>query len=354
MGERATLRDIAVRARVSLTTVSQALNNKGAISKETRDKVLKTAERLGYQQRAPISPRLSQRPSKLTMLIKRDPDEKAPNPFHYYVMKGIEEQCRQLGLELRYSSIAVDENSRVLELPAKSGLRQSDGVLIVGAVVEDGQAFLDRIGERPVVFINGYLRGASYDRICIDNRAGAYDATTYLLEQGHTRIGFVGGGRKVHPSINERREGYLRALEDAGLDASYGRCADSFILTPEYAATATKKLLKSRPEITALVGASDNVAMGIYKAAKSLNLRIPHELSVIGFDNIHGVEHLTPSLTTMNIDKEFLGAAAVRHLYDAPAHLNRPNLTTLVQPELIVRQSVSSTALPAKENPPMN
>ena len=185
------------------------------------------------------------------------------------------------------------------------------------------------------------MRGASYDRICIDNRAGAYDATTYLLGQGHTHIGFVGGGRAVHPSINERREGYSRALEDAGIKTPY--CVDSLILTPDYAADAATKVLTAHPELTALVGASDNVAMGIYKAAERLGLAVPRDLSVVGFDNIHGVEHLTPPLTTMNIDKEFLGAAAVRHLYD-DAQPNRPNLTMLVHPDLAIRQSVSVPA----------
>ena len=349
MSKRATLRDIATHAGVSLTTVSQALNNKGSISERTRYKVVAAAEHLGYQQRVLLAPSLKARLSKLTMLTKRDPDEKTSNPFHYYVMKGIEEQCRTLGLELRFSSIAVDENSRVLELPAKASLRHTDGVLVVGAVVEDGRAFLERLGGCPVVFINGYLRGASYDRICVDNRAGAYDATVYLLGQGHTRIGFVGGGKEVHPSINERREGYARALQDAGLHPSAS--VDSFVLTPDYAAHAAKELLKAHPETTALVGASDNVAMGSYRAAESLGLVVPRDLSVVGFDDLHGVEHLTPPLTTMHIDKEYLGATAVRHLYDTSAQPNRPNITTLIRPSLVVRRSVSPPVKRAKGEP---
>ena len=345
MGDRTTLRDIATKAGVSLTTVSQTLNNKGAISGPTRNRVMVAAQQLGYRQRVQNAPRLHARLGMLTMLVKRDPDEKAPNPFHYYVMQGIEEQCRQLGLELRYSSIGVDENSRVLELPSAADLRSADGFLIVGAVVEDGRAFLSTLGERPVVFINGYLRGASYDRVCIDNRAGAYDATAYLLGQGHTHVGFVGGGAQVHPSINERREGYLKALEDARVETSY--CADSLILTPDYAAEAAKNLLEAHPTITALVAASDYVAMGIYKAAHALGLQIPRDLSVVGFDNLHSVAHLSPPLSTMNIDKEYLGAAAVRHLYDAAPLLERPKVSILIRPDLIRRQSVSR---PARRN----
>ena len=339
MADRTTLRDIADRAGVSLTTVSQTLNNKGAISEPTRNKVMVAAEQLGYQQRL-SRPRLNARLGTVTMLVKRDPDEKAPNPFHYYVMQGVEEQCRQFGLELRYSSLGVDENSRVLEFPSAADLRNSDGFLIVGAVVADGGAFLETLGARPAVFINGYLRGAAYDRVGIDNRAGAYDATLYLLERGHTHIGFVGGGVGVHPSIGERREGYLKALEDAALE-TYAYVADSIVLTPDYAAEAAEELLEARADITALVAASDNVAMGIYRAAETLGLQVPRDLSVMGFDNLHGVEHLSPALSTMNIDKEYLGAAAVRHLYDTSLP-NRPNVSILVRPDLVARHSVSS------------
>ena len=341
MKERTTLRDIAEEAGVSLTTVSQTLNNKGAISEPTRSKVMSAAEQLGYQQRVLSAPRLNAQLNTLTMLIKRDPNEKAPNPFHYYVMQGIEAQCKQLGLELRFSSLSVDENSRILELPSATDLRNTDGFLIVGAVVEDGGSFLATLGERPVVFINGYLRGASYDRVEIDNRAGAYDAAAYLVTQGHKHIGFVGGGEGVHPSISERREGYEKALADAQIQTFY--CADSLVLTPDYAADAAKGLLSAHPNITALVAASDNVAMGIYRAAEALDLKVPGDLSVVGFDNIHGVEHLTPPLTTMHIDKEYLGAAAVRHLYDAPLN-ERPNVAILVRPELVRRDSVATPA----------
>ena len=132
------------------------------------------------------------------------------------MIKGIEKQCRELGLDLRYTSVDVDENSRTLELPDILDNREVHGVVMVGAVVEDGPAFLNRVGERPLVFINGYLRGAAYDRVGIDNRAGGYDAARYLLEQGHKCVAFVGGGEGAHPSINERREGYLRALQEVG------------------------------------------------------------------------------------------------------------------------------------------
>ena len=338
MKERTTLRDIADEAGVSLTTVSQTLNNKGAISEPTRHKVMSAAEQLGYQQRILSTPRLHSQLNTLTMLIKRDPNEKAPNPFHYYVMQGIEAQCKAFGLELRFSSLNVDENSRILELPSATDLRNTDAFLIVGAVVEDGVSFLETLGARPVVFINGYLRGAGYDRVGIDNRAGAYDAAAYLLAQGHQHIGFVGGGAGVHPSIGERREGYAKALADAGMGTAY--VADSLVLTPDYAAEAARDLLGAHPNLTALVAASDNVAMGIYRAAESLGYSVPHDLSVVGFDNLHGVEHLTPSLTTMHIDKEYLGAAAVRHLFDTPT--DRPNVTLLVRPELVQRDSVST------------
>ena len=340
MNERATLKDIASLAGVSLTTVSQTLNNKGAISDTTRTKVMTAAEQLGYQQRVSIAPHLNSQLNTVCMLVKRDPDEKVPNPFHYYVMKGIETECRQLGLELKYGSMSVDENSRAVELPSELDVRNTDAFLIVGAVVEEGQAFLEHVGERPVVFINGYLRGAAYDRIGIDNRAGAYNAAHYLIDEGHRHIGFVGGGKNAHPSINERCEGFVMALREANLEPSY--IADSPVNLSDKTQRAAHSLLKAHPHLTAIVAASDNVAMGTFKAASELGLKVPDDLSVVGFDNIHGVEHLSPPLTTMAIDKEYLGVAGVRLLYDTSSLETRPNLTTLIKPSLIIRSSAQT------------
>ena len=341
MRERPTLQDIAAKVGVSLTTVSQTLNNKGAVSRKTRTRVLKAAEALGYQQRVAVAPRLNAQMTSVAMVVKHDPDASKPtNPFHYDIIKGIEKQCRALGLDLRYTSVDVDENSRTLEVPDILDNRDVHGVLMVGAVVEDGASFLGAVGDRPLVFVNGYLRGAPYDRVGIDNRSGAYDATRYLLEQGHRKIGFVGGGKGTHPSIGERREGYQGALEEADSDDK-PRFADSLILRPDFAEPAAHTLLADNPEITAVVAASDNVAMGVMKAAAALGLRLPEDLSLVGFDNLSAVRHLSPPLTTMNIDKGYMGALAVRHLYDSPVFPERPATTLLVRPDLVVRASVS-------------
>lgn len=341
MNERATLKDIADLAGVSLTTVSQTLNNKGAISKSTRTRVLEVAEQLGYQQRSAKGSEV--RLSTLTMLVKRDPDEKSPNPFHYYVMKGVEEQARQLGLELRFSSLSVDENSRALELPSQLDIRNTDGFLIVGAVVENGAAFSEHIGDRPAVFINGALQDADCDGVDIDNRKGTFEATRHLINQGHRYIGFVGGGKNTHPSIGERREGYARAMREQGLSDIH--FADSIILSPEYGAEATKELLENQPQLTALVAATDNVAIGALSAARTLGLSVPEDLSLVGFDDLPGVEHLSPPLSTMAVNKELMGSWGVKLLYDFAAQRDRPCLSVLVSPKLIPRSTVASPRL---------
>ena len=105
---------------------------------------------------------------------------------------------------------------------------------------------------------------------------------------------------------------------------------------------AASALLKTQPELTGIVAASDNVAMGTLKAAAELELNVPQQLSVIGFDNLHGVEHLSTPLTTMDIDKEYLGLAGVRLLYDSSPFSERPCVNVLIRPKLVVRSSVSS------------
>jgi LacI family transcriptional regulator len=337
MKARATLQDIALKAGVSLSTASQALNHRGAISAETRARVLEAAERLGYRRRA--TPPTGVRPLRsVAMLVKRDPrDDAANSPFYYFVIKGIEAASRQLGLELHFATVDVDDHSRVTAYPQVLEHAGVDGFVLVGAVITDGPDFVARLGSRPFVLIDGYLAGHGCDRVGIDNQAGARIATEYLIARGHRHIGFVGGDANAHPGLQERRAGYLEALREHGLTPYL---ADSLVMTPSSAEPAARRLLTDTPQLTAIFAASDYVAMGVMRAAEALGRRAPEDLSLVGFDNLHLSEHLSPPLTTVGVDKHYLGVLGLRYLYESAVTLERPNVTLLVAPTLVERASV--------------
>lgn len=335
--ERPTLRDIARTAGVSLSTASQALNNKQGVAPETRARVLKAATTLGYQAQVRLSTPLASEISTIGMFVKRDPDDKpALDPFYYPVVNGVENECRRLNITLMYASVPVDQHSRALDWPPLLTDPQVDGILVVGAFLESSFEQINQEIDIPVVLVDGYAPGCTFDKVVTDNVTGAEIAVRYLIENGHTHIGLVGS--KEYTSIEERVEGYRRALSSHLIDDVY---IEDCIIDDKAGYEATLRLLKRQPDLTAIFATADIVAMGVLQAARDLGLSVPDDLSVIGFDDIDLAAHSNPPLTTMHVEKEYMGALAVRMLYD---HHTRPDdlaVTSLLSTRLIARETVA-------------
>jgi DNA-binding LacI/PurR family transcriptional regulator len=336
--EKTTLRDIAKSAGVSLSTVSQALNNRTGVSAETRARVLKAAATLGYRHQVRLAAPVAAQITTIGLIVKQDPENRpVVDPFYYDVMRGIEEECQRLSINLMYASVRVDEHSHVIEWPQILSDRQIDGFLVLGAIIENDPTFYRLSDRKPVVLIDGYSTPEHYDRVGMDNTDGMYRATAHLIQLGHRHIGFIGGAANAHPSILERRSGYSQALKDYGIDDYY--VEDSRVSSPDIAMEAALKLLKRAPHLTAIAAATDYVAIGVIKAAYDLGIRVPGELSVTGFDDIDMAAHTFPPLTTLSVDKQCLGLLGIRRLYDRAAYPDHPQVTILVHTPLIVRES---------------
>lgn len=339
MSKRPTFRDIAKRADVALSTVSQVLNNRPGVSAETRQRVLDAAAELGYKQRIVVDTAVSPRLETLVLLTKRENGEPVKiNPFYSYVLAGAERECARHNIGLMYASIEVDANSRAVALPGILLDQRVDGAIIVGAFLEETISEIRRQAGQHVVLVDAYtLDQAAYDSVLIDNPKGAYNAVNYLIENGHRNIGLIGSHPQSYPSIRERRAGYLRALQEHGLPTTY---IEDTLLDRFEAYEATLRLLRRAPEVTAIFACNDNVAIGVMNAVQELGLTIPGDISVIGFDDIDLAQEVTPALTTVHVDKVLLGAMAIRMLRDRAESPERPTLTTTLSTQLIVRESV--------------
>lgn len=338
--EKPTLRDVAKLAGVSLGTASNALNNRGNVSDEARARVVEAAAALGYrmQVRAAAPPT---RPS-LSVLgaigkIERG-ETMTINPFYSYVLAGIERECQRYNLSLMLANISVDKLSRPVNLPPMLLDNQVDGVLMVGTFLEDTIHQIGRKFEKPVVLVDAYAPGSRFDSVVTDNITGAYMAVKYLIKQGHQRIGLIGSLQDAYPSIRERRKGYLRALKHHRIPDVYIEDSE---LNRDSAYDATCALLQRSPEITAIFACNDEVAVGVLNAARQIGRSVPHDLSVIGFDDIDLATQITPALTTMRVDKILMGRLAVRHLKDRAETPDRTALTTLISAALIPRETVA-------------
>ena len=333
-----TMRDVAKQAGVSLGTASNVLNNKGNVSAEVRNRVLSAVNTLGYKHPVRLAS-LSMVPlSVVGVISKRDPAP-APeiNPFYSHVLAGIDHECQRHNLSLMYANVDVDELNRPNSLPSMVHERQVDGIIMVGTFVEDTIHRVGKTVNTPVVLVDGYAPGSVYDSIVSDNLMGAFHAVKYLIDLGHSHIGLIGSVPNGYPSIRERRKGYVKALRAADIH-------DEFIedspLSRAGGYSATVALLRRAPSITAFFACNDEVAIGAMNAAREMGRDIPGDLSLVGFDDIDLAQEISPTLTTVHVDKVLMGVLAVRHLRDRAENPGRPALTTTLGTTLIIRESV--------------
>jgi LacI family transcriptional regulator len=217
-----------------------------------------------------------------------------------------------------------------------------DGVIVLGAFLEETLADIGRRASQNVVLVDAYSsNGNGFDSVLVDNVSGAMTAVNHLIAAGHRHIGLIGSEPDSYPSITERRQGYLSALAQCGLEPFIENC----VLDRPEAYEATQRLMARAPEITAIFACNDNVAIGVINALQDGGLQVPEDVSVIGFDNIDLAQEVKPALTTMHVDKVLMGVVAVRHLMDRAVNPNRASLKTLVNTQLIERESVRTIAV---------
>ena len=343
MPQPVTLADIARKSKCSVSTVSLVLRGKPGLAAETRARVLIAARSLHYQPRGGPNGQTPAHPvgqlRNVGVILKAEAGSVPhSNAFYSHVLAGIEAACRRRKLNLLYATIPVDENNVPLEMPQLLSDTQADGFLLLGAFV--GETLFRLLGDtsKPVVLVDAYADAGQYDSVLSDNLFGAFQATSALIARGHRHIGLVGGHPQAYPSVRERRDGYLQALRAHGLADTYCACCP---LNDEAAMQATLTLLQDHPEVTALVGVNDAVAVAGLRAAQTLGRRVPKDLSIIGFDDIDLAQHVTPKLTTMQVDKAAMGRLAMlllQNRFEAP---EAERDTVSLRPRLIERESVA-------------
>jgi LacI family transcriptional regulator len=337
MPTSATLREVAEMAGVSIGTASQALNNRPNVSPETRSRVVDAAVTLGYHRDNHINS-VENAISVIGMLTKHDYGlEVTVNPFYSHVERGVERECRKRNIGLMYSAIEVDHQNRPVIWPLMLSEQRIDGLLLIGTFIEGTVDQLQRQANIPIVLIDSYASNLLFDSVLIDNAAGATQAVNYLVELGHKHIGVIGSNPESPPGVFERRLFYQKALQKAGIkDVYIIDCG----LKRESAYKATKELLQRFPQISAIFSVNDDCAIGVMNAIHDMKMRIPDDVSVMGFDNIDLAKEITPALTTIHVHKSWLGILGVRNLVDRIQNPDQPRIFTTVSTQLIERDSV--------------
>jgi LacI family transcriptional regulator len=288
---RIRMADVASRAGVSITTVSHVLSDRRPVAAATRQRVLDVIEDLGYRPSELARSLRTHRTHTVALLI---PD--ITNPFYPMLARGLQDALRAGG----YHSVVCntdgdrDEELRFLE---EMTARSVDGIVIVGFGTDEKHLARVVAAGVPVVAFGPQFSLAVGDVVAADDQVGMAEATRYLLGKGFDPIGFVGPSAAGGPG-RVRLHGYKDALRAAG-----GTVDDALIAGDDYTreagAAAMRTLLDGRRPPRAVVCANDLIAIGVLDVARERGLAVPHDLAVVGFDDIEAASLTSPRLTTI-------------------------------------------------------
>ena len=329
-----TIKDVAVRAGVSVSTVSRVLTSNAPVQDTTKRAVEDAIRELGYHPNG-LARSLRNRETKTIGLIIPD----VANPFFPEVAKGVEETACRLG----YSVILCNSgNDRAKEAMYFRVLqeRRIDGIIITGSGSLDEYAHLRERDGFPIVFLDRNAEGLDVDSVEADSYGGSCQAVRHLLELGHHQIAFVSGS-SVTSTGSRRLGGYMDTLTASGIVPP-----PDYIMPGDFTLEAGRKaglrLLGQNPRPTAIFVASDIAAIGVMMAAESLHLSIPGDLSVVGFDNTLLSVVSRPALTTVSQPKYEMGSQASRLLIERLRKKRRKVKHLLLPTRLEVRGSTAA------------
>lgn len=338
MPRRPTSADVATEAGVSRTTVSFVLNGRTdmKIPTETRLRVLSAIQRLDYHPHAPAR-QLAGGSSRIIALVLRQTSEQiAGDAILTETLRGLAAAARASGFRVLVEPLAPDDPDSTYGALLRA--QHADGLVVSGPRVDD-PSLAALIAEGFPIVIQGALPGVAVASVDVDNRAGARGAVEHLLGLGHRQIACITNAPIVYTAAQERLDGYRLAMTAAGLPTPDELVAEAAFDAPSGHA-AMVELLGRDVEFSAAFVASDVVALGAIGALRSAGLRVPSDISVVGFDDIPLAAYFDPPLTTVRLPAFELGQAAGRALLErikVPATSSR----TLLSTELIVRASTA-------------
>jgi LacI family repressor for deo operon, udp, cdd, tsx, nupC, and nupG len=332
----ATMKDVALKAKVSTATVSRALMNPDKVSHSTRSRVEQAALEVGYLPQ-PLGRNVKRNETSTILVIVPD----ICDPFFSEIIRGIEVTAAKHGYLVLIGDCA-HQNQQEKTFINLIIARQIDGMVLLSSRLPFDASVEEQRNLPPMVMSNEFAPGLQLPTVHIDNLTAAFNAMNYLLELGHRRIGCIAGPEEM-PLCHYRLQGYVQALRRSGfsVDPHYIARGD---FTFEAGGNALMQLLELPQPPTAIFCHSDVMALGALSCAKRQGLKVPDDLSIVGFDNIALAEFCDPPLTTVAQPRFEIGREAMLLLLDQMRGQNVTGGSRLMECELIVRGS--TRALP--------
>lgn len=329
-----TIIDVARESGVSYSTVSRVLNGYEFVKPTTREKVLQAAERLGYVPNQQARSLAGGRSNLIGILVPG-----LDNGYISEIIRGIDEELAKSDYNLILYT-THRQHGRETNYVATIMNGAADGVLLVVPLIS--MTYLDVLSQQnfPYVLIDQADAAGKSSFVNAANWQGAYDATQYLIKLGHQRIGFITGLEGL-ASASDRLEGYRAALTDHGLTLSSALISRGDF-QEEGGYDAAQKLLALPQRPTAILAANDLSAFGAIEAIREQGLRIPEDISIMGFDDIPQASLVHPKLTTVHQPLQEMGQMGVKMLLERIQHPEREAYQVTLNTQLVVRDSCQS------------
>jgi DNA-binding LacI/PurR family transcriptional regulator len=336
----ATIRDVARDAGVGIGTVSRVLNGGAQVSRATRERVALAIRRLGFRPNAQAR-RIHRKRSEIVCFVLSN--RSFPNSFHARILQGVEDSARELKQHVLFAAVHYDPTTSPHHIALPSILAERglfDGLILAGTNYPNLLTRIEKMQIPFVVFGNNLFdfKGDKYfDQVGFDGFRGEYDAVRYVISQGHRNIIFVGD--LTYPWARNRHAGFLKACHEAKIKPNSITNArpNGFV---SYGEWACDSVLSRKPLPTAAVVVNDEVAFGLWRSFRRRGVRIPDDISLVGFDDREEATLMDPPLTTVRVRKEEIGQACLRTLLERLRNPEMAFVEKTLATDLIVRETV--------------
>jgi LacI family transcriptional regulator len=325
-----TIKDVAREAKVSVASVSRALNGAGGVTTATEQRIREAAARLRYVPHGAARSLITRRTHTIGALL---PD--LHGEFFSELIRGIDQQARARGLHLLVSSSHDGLDDAAAALRAMQG--RVDGIVILSSRVDEAFLEANLPEELPAVLLNSPLKDGAHAVLNIDNFAGTYAMVRHLLDAGHRRVAFISGPRGNFDA-QQREQGFRAAMAELRPGESPRIVAGDFTEPSGYRAGRELLAQKSRPH--AVFAANDMMAVGCLQAFKEAGLDVPGDIALAGFDDIPIARYVTPPLSTVRVRIADLGRNAMDLLAELMERPGRPEASVhTLGCDIVVRDS---------------
>ncbi|PLR82920.1 LacI family transcriptional regulator [Bacillus canaveralius] len=305
-----TIKDVAKKANVSIATVSRIVNNQTGFSEKTKRKVLDVIEELGYQPNAVARGLINKRTHTIGVLFP-----KFSGMLVTEFLSGIEKAANEQG-----SSVIVchteSNGEKTMKYLQLLNEKRIDGIIFTSEVLKDEYYQYIKKMKVPMVLLSteSYVYPVPY--VKVNDRHAAYTATQYLIQKGHKKIAMISGNKDDIIAGKPRIDGYINAMTDNGLPVNDKYIINSKSFAFQDGVEGLEALMRQAPGVTAVFAASDEIAIGALSKAYQLGIKVPDDLSIIGYDNLSIAEMSAPPLTSVAQPLAEMGEMATKMLFE--------------------------------------